>query len=511
MASAQDSLTLAGEFPAATQEQWRSAVDKVLKGADFEKKLVGRSADGIAIQPLYPRAVPVTTAGAAAGQHWGVMARVDHPDATEANTLALADLEGGATGLVLVPAGGLAALGYGLAFETVADLDRALAGVELDLIRIRLEPAPAGRINALLFAALCKARGLAASTMDVDFGVDPLGLATQRGVLPASWDETGRRVGDLVGTLRAQGFKCPVLTADARPYHEAGASQAQELATVLATLVAYLRTLEAQGMTLDAARGALSAILTADGDQFLTLAKFRALRRLWARVEQACRLPPAPLTIHAETAFRMMTKRDPWVNMLRGTIAVFSAGIGGADTVTALPFTQALGLPDIFARRVARNSQHVLLEESHLWRVVDPAAGSGAFETLTDELCASAWALFQQIEAQGRHGRGARLRSRRRMVRDPARGAGQGHRNAAHGADRHQRVPEPRRGARQRARCAARDRQAAGLWQDCRAGADRGRHAGGSAGRRLARRCRARAGSQWHRREAAIAAAGRAL
>jgi methylmalonyl-CoA mutase len=141
--------------------------------------------------------------------------------------------------------------------------------------------------------------------------------------------------------------------------------------------------------------------LAADADQFLTVAKFRALRKLWARVEQACGLTPKPTFVSAETAWRMMTRRDPHVNMLRATIAAFSAGIGGADAVSVLPFTSALGLPDRFARRIARNTQLLLLEESNLAKVADPAAGSGGIEDLTDKLCHAAWALFQEIEAAG--------------------------------------------------------------------------------------------------------------
>jgi methylmalonyl-CoA mutase len=141
--------------------------------------------------------------------------------------------------------------------------------------------------------------------------------------------------------------------------------------------------------------------LSADADQFLTMAKFRALRKLWARVEEAAGLAPQPAFISAETAWRMMTRRDPYVNMLRVTIAAFAAGLGGANAVTVLPFTSALGLPDSFARRIARNTQLLLLEESNVAKVADPAAGSGGIEALTEELCRTAWALFQEIEKAG--------------------------------------------------------------------------------------------------------------
>ena len=183
--------------------------------------------------------------------------------------------------------------------------------------------------------------------------------------------------------------------------HNAGGSEAQELAFALGSAVTYLRALEASGVSLDAATRMIYFRLAADADQFLTIAKFRAIRKLWARVEQACGLAPAPAYVSAETAWRMMTRRDPYVNMLRTTVAVFAAGVGGADAITVLPFTAAIGLPDSFARRTARNTQLVLLEELNLAKVSDPTAGSGAIEDLTQQLCAAAWSLFQEIEKAG--------------------------------------------------------------------------------------------------------------
>ena len=183
--------------------------------------------------------------------------------------------------------------------------------------------------------------------------------------------------------------------------HNAGGSEAQELAFALSVALAYLRALEAEGVGLETARRMIFFRLSADADQFLTIAKFRALRKLWARVEVSCGLAAEPAFISAETAWRMMARRDPHVNILRATIAAFAAALGGADAITVLPFTAARGLPDRFARRIARNTQLLLGEESHLDKVADPAAGSGAVEDLTDQLCQTAWALFQEIETAG--------------------------------------------------------------------------------------------------------------
>src|SRR5260370_14808676 len=131
----------------------------------------------------------------------------------------------------------------------------------------------------------------------------------------------------MIGELMGRGFKGPFALADGRPVHDAGGSEAQELAFTLAAAIAYLRALEAGGNALDTARSALSFRLIADADQFLTMAKFRALRLLWARVEQACELTPKPIFIAAQTACRMLTQRDPYLNMLRATMATFSAGL----------------------------------------------------------------------------------------------------------------------------------------------------------------------------------------
>ncbi|MGL4243015.1 MAG: methylmalonyl-CoA mutase family protein, partial [Beijerinckiaceae bacterium] len=339
--------------------------------------------------------------GARGAGRWSVTARVDHPEADAAAKQALEDLEGGADMLARSVAGGRSARGYGLTTETIADLDAALAGVRLDLIRLRLDPAPAGRINALMLAALVERRKLNPAQVDIDFGLDPLASLTSLGHVPWDWASMGDRLAETATALAARGFRGPFLTVDLRPYHEAGAGEAQELAAALAHGVHYLRALEARGMALTDAFRAISFIVPVDADQFMGLAKLRALRKLWDRIAVWCEVPPEPVVIHAETSWRMLVRRDPHVNILRNTIAAFSAGVGGADSVTVLPFTQALGLPEAQARRLARNTSIVLMEESNLWRVADPAAGSGGVEALTDALCETAWGLFQEIEAEG--------------------------------------------------------------------------------------------------------------
>jgi methylmalonyl-CoA mutase len=398
-----DELSLAAEFPPTSEADWRRLVEAALKGASFDKRLVSQTYDGLRIEPLYPRAAGANVVAGRPAMPWQVLARVDHPDAKAANAEALSELENGATGLALLFAGAPAAHGFGTAVNNVDDFERTLSGVMLDLISLRLETAPfAGRPIATLMIALAERRKLDPAKLTIDFGLDPIGdmARTGRALLP--WPDLSKRAGETAKDLQGKGFnKARFLRADGRAVHEAGGSEAQELAFALATGVAYLRLLEAAGFSLDEARRRITFLLAADADEFLTIAKFRALRKLWARVEQASGLTPEPAFVAAETAWRMMTARDPYVNMLRTTIAVTAAGVAGADAVGALPFTVALGLPDRFARRVACNVQLILLEESNLYRVADPAAGSGAIETLTGELTKAAWVLFQEIEAAG--------------------------------------------------------------------------------------------------------------
>lgn len=396
---ASDALSFTAAFPPATHEAWAALAERALKGASVET-LVSRSHDGLRVEPLYPKAAPGPQPTRAHGP-WRVAQRVDHPDPGEANALALADLNGGADSLTLVLAGAPAARGFGLRIETIDDLERALSGIMLDWIHLRLEAGGQGRQAAAMLIALARRRGHDVAALDLDLGLDPIGAMATTGTRSAQWPVVAGRCAETLAALRDQGFPGRAFLCDGRPAHEAGASEAQELAFVLAAAVAYLRALEAGGHPPDAARDALAFLLVADADEFLTVAKFRALRRLWARVEAACGLSPRPIRLHAETAWRMTTRRDPWVNLLRGTVAAFSAGIGGADAIGVLPFTAALGLPDGFARRIARNTQLILLEESNLWRVADPAAGSGGFEALTAGLYEESWSLFQAMEREG--------------------------------------------------------------------------------------------------------------
>ncbi|MGW1675238.1 methylmalonyl-CoA mutase family protein [Streptomyces sp. NPDC002324] len=408
-----DGLELATEFPDATHEQWQRLVAGVLRksgkdveGAQAEEALSTALEDGLRTRPLYtahdtappsglPGFAPFVRGGRAAGNTvggWDVRQRHTTAD----RDAVLADLENGVTSLWLV---------LGEAGLPVSSLGRVLDGVYLDLAPVVLdagaETGPAAGELLRLYAE----RGVAEEAARGTLGADPLGHEARTG---QTYD-----FGPVAGLARLCAEKYPglrALTVDALPYHEAGGSAAQELGASLATGVAYLRELTGAGLSVEQACAQLEFRYAATADQFLTIAKLRAARRLWARVAEVCGAPAAGAQIqHAVTSPVMMTRRDPWVNMLRTTIATLAAGAGGADSVTVLPFDHALGLPDAFARRIARNTSTILVEESHLARVIDPAGGSWYVERLTDELAHAGWEFFQEIERAG--GQAAALRS----------------------------------------------------------------------------------------------------
>ena len=384
---------VANLFPAYTQADWRRAAEAALNGASLET-LVSKTADGVRIEPVTPpsegpRAIRP-------GGPWRVIARLDHPDPGEASAQALDDLANGADGLQVVFSGAMGAYGFGLRRFDSAAFHNAFDGVRFDAgASFELDLGPDGPDQALRFGALIERSGARPGDCAVAFGLDPFAAST-RGPFSADWGAHSKPYVESALALRSQGFQGPFLVADARAVHAAGGSPAQELAFALAAAVSLLRRLEGSGAPPGETCALVAFRLAADTDELATLSKFRAMRITWSRVEEACGLEPRAARVQAESAWRMMTARDPYVNVMRGAMAAFSAGLGGADSVSVLPHTLAVGLPDSLARRLARNAQVILLRESNLGFVADPAAGAGAFEALTKALCEKAWAIFKR-------------------------------------------------------------------------------------------------------------------
>ena len=413
-----------GSVAEADLARWRSAVAGVLAksgrkdpadlGAEPDRLLDSPTYDGFPIRPLYtgldalpepplPGRFPFVRGGDAlrdVKSGWKVAETFPLPGqtaASEGNGSVLSALTEGVSALVLrVGSDGV----------TAADLDGFLEGVFLELVPVILDVEGAGTefVDAAdaLLALVTDLDDERRARLSVDLGSDPL-TAPLTGRATPSLDE-------VVGiAARAVGYDGGVraITVDGTAFHDLGASASWELAGAVAAGVAYLRVLVGNGLSITDALRQLSFRFAADDDQFMTIAKLRAARQLWARVAEVVGEPAAgAATVHGVTSAPMMAQRDPWVNMLRTTLAAFSAGVGGADTVLVKPFDSAIpgGLPGTaasFARRMARNTQLLLLEESHVGRVLDPAGGSWHVEDLTRRLAEEAWKHFQDIESRG--------------------------------------------------------------------------------------------------------------
>jgi methylmalonyl-CoA mutase len=418
-------VALAAEFATATREDWRAQVAAVLRksglpdGADPEEALSTALLDGPEVKPLYtaadvdvpptglPGATPYVRGATASRAGWDVRALHADPDPARTNAVALADLTNGATSLWLRIGGdgtpssrtegsdsGSGCAGGGIA---VADLPAALDGVYLDLAPIVLDAGAQTEQAARALLTFSDQRGVARAELSGSLGADPIGLRARTGA------EADLALLPALAEQRSGAPNLLVATVDGTVYHDGGASDADELAIATAVGVAYLRALSAAGRSVDEALGAIEFRLAVTDDQFTAIAKLRAARRLWGRVAQLCGASPnlRGQRQHAVTSAAMMTQRDPWVNMLRTTIACFAAAVGGADAITVLPFDSAIGLPDDFARRIARNTQSILHDESSLARVIDPGGGSWYVESLTHDLAQRAWSTFTAIERHG--------------------------------------------------------------------------------------------------------------
>jgi methylmalonyl-CoA mutase len=358
-------LALASADDDWTRADWEKAAAAVLRksrrlgdddpdGAAWQA-LTRTTYDGIAISPLGTpdllddRATsgrPTRIAG------WEIRSEVS------TNADALVDLAGGVTSLWL-RAG------------STPDWTTVLEGVLLDLAPVVLDGVdPEG------FLSYAAGRELAAGT---NLGFDARAATGEQAALAMS-----------AGVL---GF-----VVDATVVHDLGATDVQELGYAMSVGAQALRALTDGGLPIDDAAALIEFRLAVTDEQFPTIAKLRAARRLWARVLELSGATSHGMRQHAVTSRPMMSAYDPWVNMLRTTVAAFAAGVGGADAITVVPFDSPLGRPDAFGRRIARNTSALLISESHVARVTDPAGGAYAVEKLTDDLAVAAWELFGRLD-----------------------------------------------------------------------------------------------------------------
>lgn len=388
-------------FSPASQAEWLKAVEKVLRGKPFET-LVTTEAGGVTRQPLYteesvstqdnesglPGFAPYMRGAKTVNDRflpWQISSRIvpgrKNSEASDVSN----DLSGGASVLLIDMSQ--------TKLPNANQLAKLLDGVMLDIAPLMVR---AGKHEEAAFNLILNhltANNAAQAKAYLDF--DPLGHAAMNNET-VNYDALTKLVeaGNQNQNLR-------LMTASGVPYHNAGADNIVELACILATSVAYARALEEKGLSLEAALSRITLTSAADCDFFSGIAKLRALRALWSQITKACDCPDVLPQIHAEGSERNFSVADPWVNILRATIATLGAGIGGANIITVAPCTAVSKGDNELTRRVARNTQVILQEENHIGRVIDPAGGSWYIEQLTSDLVQSAWTLFQEIEAAG--------------------------------------------------------------------------------------------------------------
>ena len=379
---------LADGFPEPTREQWLARAREALKGADPES-LAARTVEGLLIEPLDGPGPPTALRACVAREPnaespWDIRAIVSPNDPAETNAQVLEALAGGATSVLLEQ-------------PAPDDLARALDGLVFEAAPVALDAGFAGPAAAKRLGVLAKASPAARLV----FHLDPFSAFARAGRSPGPIEAHVEAAAAVAADLVREYPAASLFLASGVVAHEAGASAAQELGVMAAAALAYAKALTTAGLSMDAAFAGIALGLAADSDVFVSLAKLRAAREIWGRMAAACGVS-RPARIEARVSRRMLTRLDIHTNLIRQTAAAFAAAAGGADALAIDAFTQPIGAPDALGRRLARNIQLILAEESGLGRVGDPAAGSWHVENLTDQLVRASWSFFQDIEKAGR-------------------------------------------------------------------------------------------------------------
>lgn len=393
-----DPSVLNDAFQSAGFEGWQAAASKAANIDNIQ--LLHSQVEGLPLRPLEPRSIGRSPVAMNA-PNWLGFQRVDDPDVARAAAQAKADADGGADGLALVFEGANNAFGRGLP-ATKEALFQVLDNIDLEKTALRIDAHPSIRKSAEWLVQFIQDKKPNPRKLRLAAGIDTASIFASSGRLAMSFEALKASLPQSLTGFFASGLPGVLLEADARPIHNAGGTAAQELGFALSVAVGHLRMAEEARQPAGNIAPSIGFALCADQDFALTIAKLRALRLLWARVLEACGANlKQPVKIHAETARRMMSSRDPETNILRNTIAMSAAALGGADSISILPHTVGNGLADPSARRIASMQHLIARDESHLGRVMDVATGSGSLEALTDALCEAAWAEFQSIESEG--------------------------------------------------------------------------------------------------------------
>lgn len=385
-----------GSFPPMNRAQWLETGRREGKMCQGDAPPQPSNAD-LHFQQI--RSDPAAGLGAHATAGWTMVQRIDDVDPRRANHQAQDDIEGGATGLAIVFEGAPNAFGYGLPARPES-LAAVLHNIQMDRIYLRIDMHPASRVSVDWLIELMRRKKVDPSRLSLSFGIDPAAVFAGNGSLRMSVEALQASMPPSLAHFFGLGIPAVLLEADGRVVHNAGGTDAQELGVMLASAVSYLRMFVEARQPLMYAAPHIGFALSVDHDQFLAVAKLRALRRLWAQVQEICAIPASPAKVHVETSYRMMTAANVETNILRAALAATAAAAGGADTVCVLPHTLPLGLPERRARRLALDAQLVLADETHLASLADPTASTEDLDILTATLCEAAWDEFRQIQQE---------------------------------------------------------------------------------------------------------------
>lgn len=425
-------LDLRQDFPPTTYQQWREAAEAGLKGASFEKKLVTNTYENIELQPVYTKEdlkglshlgnmpgfspyVRGTKQEGYLASGWDICQELPYGTPALFNKALKNDLQRGQTAvnLILDPASrrGVDAdiapvqdVGSnGTSLSTLEDLKAALDGVDLKHCAVNISAGAVSLNSLMMLAALAQEQDVDFADLKGSVEADPYAALVADGSLKLSLDSIFMMMAKANQWAAAKAPGIKTTGCSGLPYHRAGASAVQELGFVLATAVEYLNRLMEQGLTIDEAASHIRFTFGVGSFYFMEVAKLRAARLCWSKIVESFggSEEARKMTIHGRTSTFNQTIYDPYVNMLRTTTEAFSAVVGGVDSLHTNAFDESIREADEFSRRIARNTQIILSEETHLDNLIDPAGGSYFVESLTDKVAGEAWTLMQTIEGKG--------------------------------------------------------------------------------------------------------------
>lgn len=426
-----DGGKLLSEFAAPSYEDWKAAAEALLKGAPFEKKLLTRTVEGITLQPIYLQdaveGLPHvggfpgdsgSPRGASASGYlqnsWDSLQEISAGDPVEFNKQLLEGLAAGQTGVLLTTDSATGLMldpneaepgevgACGISLTSLADWKQCLAGLLPEAVSLHVRPGCALVPLASFLAAWVEGSVEDPSSLRGGFHADPLGHWMSFGSLPVSYEGMMDHLKAVWGIAGKALPQYGLVACSGMPFHAAGGSAVDELGLMLAEAVEYFRQLGERGLEVSEVASRMTFHFALGSNFFMELAKIRAARIAWARIQEAFGVEnPVPLRAIGRTGRFNKTVFDPYVNMLRTTTEAFCGVLGGMEALTIGTFDECVRESDAFSRRIARNTHTILAEECELNRVVDPAGGSWFLENLTDEVLRASWSRFQEVEAAG--------------------------------------------------------------------------------------------------------------